>query len=45
MTPNKWWPLGQTPSDGEPEPAHYATKEEVQEMMTLRLHNTIVMPL
>ena len=33
MTPNKWWPLGQTPSDGEPEPAHYATKEEVQEMI------------
>ena len=33
MTPNKWWPLGQTPSDGEPEPVHYATKKEVQEMI------------
>ena len=35
MTPNKWWPLGQTPSDvdGESEPVHYATKEEVQEMI------------
>ena len=35
MTPNKWWPLGQTSSDadGESEPVHYATKEEVQEMI------------
>ena len=35
MTPNKWWPLGQTPSDadGESEPVYYATKEEVQEMI------------
>jgi len=35
MTPNKWWPLGQTPSDadGQSEPMHYATKEEVQEMI------------
>ena len=35
MTPNKWWPLGQTSSDadGESESVHYATKEEVQEMI------------
>ena len=35
MTPNKWWPLGQTPSDadGESESVHYATKDEVQEMI------------
>ena len=35
MTPNKWWPLGQTSSDvdGQSEPVHYATKEEVQEMI------------
>ena len=35
MTPNKWWPLGQTPSDAdeESESVHYATKEEVQEMI------------
>ena len=31
MTPNKWWPPGGTPSNGEPEP--YATKEEVQQMI------------
>ena len=33
MTPSKWWPLGQTPSDGESEPVKYVTKEEVQEMI------------
>jgi len=35
MTPNKWWPIGQTPSDadGKSESVHYATKEEVQEMI------------
>ena len=33
--PSKWWPLGQTSSDadGESEPVHYATKEEVREMI------------
>ena len=28
MTPSKWWPLGQTPSDGESEPVKYVTKED-----------------
>ena len=32
MTPNKWWPPGRTPSNGESEPVKYVTKEEVQEM-------------